>query len=444
MEELFSRLISRKRCSSDDLDHERAKLFRGETTENEVVAKWREFDLDPGTDVWLTSLDDLPTLNGEHCKVLRKSTPALISSRRLCVRRICTGETLEVSPQNLTQDEPEGIDACAKVLARALGQELAERILKFSTCLRCWQSCTPGSVCQVPHPAVQREFVYEISHNLSYCYCRACDTHFDFSHEHNRVTNRQVLPKGYSYCFEGQHTTRRPRNIDRRRCVPPIASLRESRTLQFELDALPEHVSSLAIWSESGHPKPSGFGEEYRLEVALPNLWRFDTDMEGFEVMLNKNLTPKLAELCLHHAHIWGEISLPDLKLVEIYFSSVEGWIKDMLAVAGRLECVNLHNVRTGKELQVASNALKEIRLAHVTDLEEISIWGPNLGEFVIGDCESLQIISFLNEHDLKSELPTDYFIPTLKVNLISEISRAARDSLDRHPNMILTEAVQE
>lgn len=181
----------------------------------------------PGTQLYLTSLREMPALNGDHCEVVSHDAETQLVS----VRRICTNEPLSVRVENLAASSPDGVGATTAALTRALGEEaVAERVLAFLDCARCHEPCTPGSTCRVPHPVDLRVAVRDSWALSSWRYptperrdiyrCRAC-------HRSYGPLSWQEDEK--PYCFEGEHCIVAPRGVDLRfgtASVNPLAMRR--------------------------------------------------------------------------------------------------------------------------------------------------------------------------------------------------------------------------
>lgn len=469
MEGASEKLVPRKRCSSNaELDCASAKLARGEKSDRQVVSRRRAIDLLPGADVWLTGLTDLPSLNGEQCRFESYD----VATRCARVRRACSNETMLVRRANLTKRAPNGIEACMTVLARALSREVAEKIMAFATCQRCWQACTPGSVCQVVHPASQRQVLS--SHNAhadeTYlaCFCNACHSKYqDFYERHGvrtgagqrmplnvgefekeglRSLSRRERPFDaskfdpskmydefeYRFCFEGEHTVCAPRKTDFRRAVPHDAELYAhcNPNLQDELDLLPDYISSLRVFQYPGGPQEPFSAARCSacapsLKRALPNLTHFETDLESFEVSGQSED---------------GEILLPNLKSLKIHNRNLNS-MKDMLQSAtASLEVVELRNVKKKcKTLIFASIALRKMSLVDIA-LKELTLYAPDLRQLTIEGCSRLEIIVLLKDYKKsKSNLPSGFSPPPLTIDLrLQDKEQSVRFFPRGRPNVTL------
>lgn len=120
---------------------------RPEAPTTEQISEQSTSNFNRGETVWLTGLEELPTINGSDCKVLKYDR----STQRYEVRRICTNEKLRVRRENLMNEDPNGVGAVAWRLTEDMNGEISDKIPMESTCQLCWRALAPGSVCQVDH-----------------------------------------------------------------------------------------------------------------------------------------------------------------------------------------------------------------------------------------------------------------------------------------------------
>lgn len=419
-----------------------------------------------GTKVWLRRLREMAALNGEACVVERDG------GATVRVRRVCSGgEVLDVARRNLTHVSPHGLGAVLAVLAARLGVEVAERILAFVPCRRCWQACDARGTCRVRHPARERRVLahYDAGDdNYLACHCGACQVKYQdfverdgvrgaaearlpvetekFEEEGLRSESRRMrefherdFDPGsmydefeFKYCYEGEHTTCEPRESDLRRAVPPEVELFAhcNPNLQAELDMLPEYVTSLRVLQHPGGPQvPFAMSCAVpRLERALPNLHTFETDVEDFRVVGaegSDNYVPKLRSLTIHNRN------LPSVRSV-------------LQAAKTALEVVNLHNQKLTKKMLFAANALRVITLVNVS-FEEFTLWAPNLEKLSAEQCPALTKIALLGEFKKnRATLPIDYVPPRLAIDLKLEEGQNLAVLLGGRENVDVTRLIQD
>lgn len=346
---------------------------------------------------------------------------------------------------NLAEDAPDDVEACVKVLSRALGRDAADRIMKFSTCQRCWELCVPGSVCRVPHSKLQREVISSYrkrNRTYSYCRCRACHG------EHTVVFGEESEPMGVDrskFCFEGNHTLSRPREGDLRQCIPSAVSLCQQPYLQSQLDSLPDYISSLSVsrcgaGARCSHLVGTAYQGVLGLSCALPNLLAFSSDLANFEPSLGFAEMPQLERIWVEGTVLWDKFLLFNLKRLYLGRCDTNNCLPGMLSAATQLEVVILSEVYHIGVLKCASNALRNIYLKDIHDSFNITLWAPNLRSLVLpdgfGQNFAVEGCEFLRDHRLKPSLPTDYSTPALTVHRSNNIGKTVRDDLERHPNM--------
>lgn len=397
----------------------------------------------PGARVWLCNFTDIPALNGDSCEVLWHAPP----SQHVSVRRCCTGEVLSVLRSNLVGSAPDGVDACVSLLARALGRALAEKILSYATCQRCWRPCAPGGVCRVRHPIAQRVLVSSELPGYARYRCRVC---WEMYHVYisglglSEEGEEALRKEGGKCCFEGQHSICAPRDVDCRRAVSPSVKLLEDRYLFGELCALPEYVTDLSI-----HRQPEtmdgGMADPHAAEYQIPGLHlpllkTFYSNVFNVDVEMNSVITPLLESVSIERGYFTGE-PLPELKHLELVRTHVKyrmGPSYPVFFSLTKLESLHFDYDMDIKELHLASNELRRVFLNELNVLEKFSLWAPNLETLRLGGCPMLDSLSLLKEHDLKSCLPADHTVPALKAELdaILNMSEDIRGALQLHPNI--------
>lgn len=457
---------SRKRAPPHDLSPTCAKLPRPN-------APARHPALAPGTHVWLQHLVDLPHLNGEHC-VFLSAAPA---PGFALVRRACTNETVTVRAENLGRDAPDGTAACIALLARALGPEVAERILALSTCQRCWQPCEARTLCRVPHPAGQRtalrrggcRHTHDEERVLD-CYCNACHAMYQDFVERTGPDGRfpknarEFEEKGlrsvgrgaggdrvfdptklydefeYGFCFEGEHTIRPPRSTDKRVCVPPRVTLAVhcNPNIQAQLDALPDYVTSLRVLQHSSGPQHpfTNVCTTPRLHTFLPNLVHFETDLVNFRMASRvdgQRLFPKLQSCTSYN---WD----PVLERT---------WMKSILrSTKSTLEVLCLHNITNNTALTIGSNnTLKQVCLRNVASTA-LSLYAPQLRKLCVRGCANLSAIELRRDrNEKKVSSPPAHRPAPIQVNLKLNDDQTIAVTCEkggRYPDVSVVESVLE
>lgn len=406
--------------------------------------------LSPGTYLWLFDLIDLPHLNGEQCVFVSFD----LSTLRNIVRRACSQEIRQVKTENISRYAPFGVKAYVQLLALAFGREVAEKVVSFITYQRCWQSCSPRSVCQVPHPLSHREVLgrYADRQNgqeflsLSCKVCRAESKHF-------LDNNKTVMTPHHAseYSFEGEHTIFGLPITDPRRCLPPQVELFAYRNpnLQAELDTLPGHAVSLQVLhcrDKNAAAYYRSEEEDFHLRVSLPNLKRLRAHLHDFLPTIGEEVTPQLEEIYLDGtAEIHRDLCLPKLKSVTIRNVYIDSdAIENMLFAANQLEELTFEAVRTSRRtnFHFASNVLQDVCIVDVSQLKKITLWAPCLRAITVEKCGELHSIVCHDNHWLKSELPSKLMEPPMDINLRLPSRQSVRVSLSGRLDVTVTHFV--
>lgn len=451
MEDLFAKLVKRKRCSPDDFERARAKVARGEKSERQIVAEWRAFDLPRGAVVWLTGV---LKGDGEQCKI--ESSDFFATMGRIHVRRVCSGKPLVVRSENIANMAPGSSDSCFQILFRALGRDPAERILQYVTCQRCWMPCTVGSTCQVEHRRSKREIVGRgrlssnvESERLKYlnCRCTACRAELRyFFGENGRFL---PLPRWSRFCFEGNHTICPLPPADNRTNVRPDASLfaLSNPNLQSELCELPDYVSSLdisrcdlnniadegsgnlmqvidvsnneGIGSDGGSYNSEDSDSEDTVDDSidpaffyhgLPNLKRLHSSVSQVTLIITKDSFPALEELWLEDncfidmvpgmdVEFLGHILLPRLRSLILEDMLCVDFVREIAETSTMLEKVKIaygdfYHGGDFMQLHFASKLLEDLSCVSFFELTALSLSGNQLSYLNLVDSPHLNMVT--------------------------------------------------
>lgn len=412
--------IPRKRRSSGDLESSRAKLARSEMGEPEPDGSEIPLSCFPvGSSAWLTGLTALPLLNGEYCEILSHNA----STRHFRVKRLCAQEELDVRPENLSEDAPNGSVACTQlraVLARVLYRgDVAGVVLRNLTCDRCHEPCDASMMCKA-HPVERREVlghrhesegreVYDIR-------CTLCgeDDYFDVFLDRNKT--RRFRRRGSRYCFGGEHSIFMPKYCGEVDSRPPVQKscgdryrfyrVREDTSLpslQASIDDLPKDSSKLALHCRQTI-KQGDLQRFYTLsDLSLLKLEQLTLKFESSSwensdginvtVVLGRTFAPNLKHIMVNLSGgcFSSEAHLPALKQAIFTDTVVSGgWVDNMVVKSPGLTVAEFTRVRGVERLRFASSALESIRLCQVFGLSEARMSSPVLRLCTIRDCDKL------------------------------------------------------
>lgn len=418
----------------------------------------QQSSLMPGMHMWLTGFSNMPTFNGEECVVVDKSA----GNRSLIrVSRICVEETLEVLPGNLSKHAPGSSAEILRLISRVVGKNSAEAILSFTTCQRCWEMCTPGTICRVKHPAKCAQHVGRRMGQKYVTYkCNACHEHYRRKglyggHDvHNYSDDGRGEMYRVHYCFQGEHMVSSLQAIDLRRGLPPIVTLLQGETLTYEIDALPASTIDLTVQPPHGFEgkrhegfvgRPVGGGpwswEEppYFIGNGLPNLQILTVDRTDIALQFYEYTSPQLAVISLSDCHVTGVLELNNLKRLCLMDCRIDSCLLSSLENPNTLEkfAVKVCTI-VGGTLTVASNALVELELIAVGILETVELWAPNIRHLGITNCSTVRRIHFFPTHNLLGpKLPPQHTSPRLQFQVDSQMTPAAWEVLHHHPHSI-------
>lgn len=104
------------------------------------------------------------------------------------------------------------------------------------------------------------------------------------------------------------------------------------------------------------------------------------------------------------------------------------------------LEILTIENLPMVETLQTASNCLSRMSVFGASGLKRLTAWAPNLEVLLLGNCDQLETVSFLERHALQSRLPPKFIKPQLRISLRSSLSDSAMVHLRQleHPSYFI------
>lgn len=424
-----------RRAHEPSLDVVRAVLsrFRNGASDTELWHAWKFFTRHPGDIVWLRDMDDV-SLNGARAFIV-----GFDDAGRVGVKAVA-GHTHILHGRNLAWCPPApDVEATVAVLARALGDGPARKIVAGIACGRCGKLCDRNGGCQVvAHPQARRmRLVDEIEICTTYdeytvlrqefFMCEACGGPF--------WEEREGEPEPW-LCYSGTHTASLLPWLDTRRLVlpeerdlwrdrwdlPPSVynpkDTRRGRRVTMSAPLLQEELEGLSIQREVSGGKYRKVSDivvhldicegkrEIRnlmpdstdgvcLDTGLPSLEALritDTTLANVSVKIDAfPMLEKLVSYCPRTVCTSSYSS--SLKCLQVYaWHGIENGIEGLLEGLPSLEELLICRFE-GKDLAISSISLRHLSISPVTDrnlqlsrlgisplpIRKLELWVPNL-----------------------------------------------------------------
>jgi hypothetical protein len=219
--------------------------------------------------------------------------------------------------------------------------------------------------------------------------------------------------------------------------------------LQAEIDKIPTvmpDVKVLVIQSNGNYEDLTG---PLQLNLSLPNLETLKIlDVPFSRITLNKKLTPKLYDLELQNIgdEPRVDILLPTLKTLSV--SHVGGpWVKKMFKAATQLERLDCYKCGMGRDVVLASNALRYVNLHRSDCLRSVTLYAPPLEYLSLQACYDLENLQFQDQHrKLTKSLPPDFTAPS-RIEVVTTnavLSSKIEQILKENPRIVVKDESED